>query len=50
MALCNGKPEDLPGPVTPDIGELIDKVDAQGGQIDMLTECVLEMSEVVYGG
>lgn len=50
VALCNGQPEDLPGPETPDIGELIDKVDAQGGQIDMLTECVLEMSEVVYGG
>lgn len=44
IALFNGDPADLPEPEpVPDITEL-------SGKVDMLTDCILEMSEVVYDG
>ncbi len=44
VAFFNGEPADLPEPVpVPDITEL-------SGKVDMLTDCILEMSEVVYDG
>ena len=44
VAFFNGESEDLPTPEpVPDITEL-------SGKVDMLTDCILEMSEIVYDG
>ena len=42
-------------PVEPDerpmtVAEMREKITEQQGSIDMLIECVLEMSEIIYGG
>lgn len=43
-------PEDEPTPEeSPTVEELQEKVTEQEEQIAMLTECLLEMSEIVYG-
>ena len=32
------------------VAEMREKITEQQGSIDMLVECVLEMSEIIYGG
>lgn len=44
----NGVNWPVPDPPPPTIEELKEQVDGQNEQINMLTDCLLEMSEIVY--